>query len=320
MGKRRVTLRNVAERANVSVSTVSLVLNDKALDGNVRISDQTIRMVRRAALEMGYLLRGTVGLIVPWIWPAVEVPLIKGITEVFREAHYSLAMGVTTGRHLDVELEEIRAMDTKGFDSIIIQPGFELMAQPELLRRNFRNWKHVVVANLLPCPGFTYVTVDPVQCGYIATKHLLDLGHRRVVCARGNIPGKDPILAARTEGYVKAMADYGLQPLVLRGKEETLAFAEDVTAVFCCRYRAAADFAGACIDRKIRVPDDLSIVGIADDREKVLVRPKLTTVDLRAYEMGRMIAQMVLDAVDGQQPESMVLQPDLVVRDSTRAL
>lgn len=320
MGRRRVTLRDVADRANVSISTVSLVLNDKAQNGNVRISDQTIRTVRRAALEMGYLLRGTVGLIIPWIWSAVEVPLIEGITEVFREAHYSLAMGVTTGRHLDVELEEIRAMDTKGFDSIIIQPSFELMAQPELLRRNFRNWKRVVVANLLPCPGFTYVTVDPVQCGYMATKHLLDLGHRHIVCARGNIPGKDPILATRTEGYVKAMAEHGLQPAVQRGPEEKLEFDKNVTAVFCCRYRAAADFSGACIDRGIRVPDDLSIVGLADDREKVLVRPKLTTVDLRAYEMGRMTAQMVLDAVDGRQPENVVLQPELVVRDSTRAL
>ncbi|MBT3606295.1 MAG: LacI family DNA-binding transcriptional regulator, partial [Candidatus Latescibacteria bacterium] len=65
MGKRKVRLQDVAERAGVSVSTVSLVLNDKAVQGNVRISDQTIHKVRRVALSMGYLLRGTVGLMMP---------------------------------------------------------------------------------------------------------------------------------------------------------------------------------------------------------------------------------------------------------------
>ena len=123
MGKRKIRLQDVAERAGVSVSTVSLVLNDKAVQGNVRISDRTIQKVIRTALSMGYLQRGTVGLIVPWLWPSVEIPLIEGITQVFREAHYNLAMGVTTNRRLEMELEELRAMDNKGFDSIILQPG-----------------------------------------------------------------------------------------------------------------------------------------------------------------------------------------------------
>ena len=319
MGRRRVRLQDIAERVGVSVATVSLVLNDKALAGNVRISEGTIRAVKSAALEMGYLQGGMVGLIVPWIWDSVETPMIEGITRVFRTAHYNLAMGVMTTRNPEVELEEIRAMDTKGFDSIIFEPSFEFMEQPDRLREWFGNWKRVVLVNQFPCDVFPYVTVNQERCGYLATQHLLELGHRHIACIRWKgAPGPDPILKARYEGYVKVMREYELRPLMVRNYEKMLDDLKDVTAVYCTQYRGAADLLGSCVDRGILVPDDLSVVGIADDREKLVVRPKLTTVDIQAYEMGVSAAQMVLDLMEGRKPKSRILEPKLIVRDSAR--
>jgi DNA-binding LacI/PurR family transcriptional regulator len=316
MGKRKVRLSDIAKRAGVSAATVSLVLNDKAANGNVRISEQTIKKVRRTALSMGYLLRGTVGLMVPWIWPSVEIPLLDGITQVFKKAHYNLAMGVTTKRKLEIELEELRGMDSKGFDSVIMQPSYELLHNLELLQQNFRNWKRVIVVNQFPHPEFNYVTIDQEMCGYLATKHLIAKGHR--ICARGRALDPVRILDARVAGYEKAMVEAGLELLVRRGKEIELDIESYVTAVYCCRYHGAVDLLGRCFDLGLRVPDDLSIVGTADEREKQVSRPTLTTVDIRAKEMGRLVAEKVLDLIDGKSVESVVLKPRLIERDSVK--
>lgn len=320
MSIRRVRLSDIAEQTGVSVSTVSLVLNDKAAGGNVRISEQTIQKVRRTALSMGYLLRGTVGLMVPWIWPSVEVPLIDGITQVFKEAHYNLAMGVTTSRKLEMELEELQGMDNKGFDSVIMQPSYELLHNPELLQQNFRNWKRVIVVNQFPHPEFNYVTIDQEMCGYLATKHLIDKGHRNIVCARGRALDPVHILDAREAGYEKAMIGAGLELLVRRGREIELDIEPNVTAVYCCRYHGAVDLLSRCFDLGLRVPDDLSIVGTADEREKQVSRPTLTTVDIRAKEMGRLVAEKVLDLIDGKSVESVVLKPKLIERNSVKEI
>ncbi len=324
MAKSKVRLRDIAIEAGVSVSTVSLVLNGKALQGNVRISTPTIREIERIAIKLGYLSRGTVGLVVPWIWPSVEIPMIQGITQVFKEAHYNLAIGVMTSRNLAIEIEELQGMDAKGFDSIIIQPSFELMSQPELLRNHFQNWERVVIVNQVTCPDVWYphVTVDQKQCGYVATRHLLDQGHRNVACVSEFAPkDSDRILAARYEGYSDAMEEFALRPtMVIRDNESPLVVLKDITAAFCLRYQGAADLLGACLDEGIRVPDDLSIVGMADEREKTAVRPKLTTVDIRASEMGILAAQMILDLTEGKPVESSVLQPNLIIRDSTYSM
>ncbi|MGA1195653.1 MAG: LacI family DNA-binding transcriptional regulator [Candidatus Latescibacterota bacterium] len=318
MGKRRVRLSDIAERAGVSATTVSLVLNDKAANGNVRISDQTIKKVRRTALSMGYRLRGTIGLMVPWIWPSVEIPLLDGITKVFKRAHYNLAMGVTTERKLGVELEELRGMDGKGFDSVIMQPSYELMENPDLLRKSFRNWKRVIVVNQFPHADFNYVTIDQEMCGYLATQHLIDKGHRYISCARGQVNDPVRILDARVLGYERAMSEAGLMPLIQREREDRFHIVPGVTAVYCCRYHGAVDLLSRCFDLGIRVPADLSIVGTADEREKQVSRPRLTTVDIRAQEMGQQVAEKVLDLIDGKSVESVVLKPRLIERDSVR--
>jgi LacI family transcriptional regulator len=325
MGKRRVRLQDIAEKAGVSVSTVSLVLNDKAMAGNVRISDQTIQRVRRTAFALGYLTHGTVGLVMDWISESFELRLIYGITEVFKEAHYNLAMGVTTDNNLDVEVEEIRAMDNKGFEGLILRPSLDLMAQLDLLHETFRNWKHVVLINKLESSEFSTVTVDQVQCGYLATRHLLDCGHRKIACLTGGTRDHYPLLDFRFDGYKRAMSEAGFAPVELvdiEGKTDvsTLVKRKKITALFCCRYLDAADVLGHYLDRELSVPDDLSIVGVADDREKRVVRPQLTTVDVKPEEMGQHAAEMVLNLIDGKSVQSVVLEPELLMRDSVRAL
>ena len=318
MRRRRVRLQDIAERVGVSVATVSLVLNNKSLAGNVRISNRTMLAVKSVAMELGYWQGRSVGLIVPWLRDSVEIPMIQEMTKVLKNAHCNLVLGTMTRRCLDAELEEIRVMDKKGCDTLIFEPSFAFMAQPELLCKQFRNWERVVLVNQLPCDEFSYVTVDQKMCGYIATEHLLGLGHREIACLfweRG--PEPDPILAGRYAGYVKAMAEYGLSPILVRDPNTLLNDFKNVTAVFCCRYWGATDLLRICMNKSIRVPNDLSVVGIADDREKKVAYPKLTTVDVLGHQMGTLSAQMALDLMNGEEVESRILEPKLIVREST---
>ena len=124
-------------------------------------------------------------------------------------------------------------MNNKGFESVILQPSFDLLAHPKLLCDNFKNWKRAVVINQLPQDDFAYVTVDQEACGYLATQYLIDKGHRQIVClGRRTIQRNDPILAARTAGYKCAMDESGLKPLVLnreRRKKLTIEFLRSCT-------------------------------------------------------------------------------------------
>ena len=324
MGKRRVTLRHIAEKANVSVSTVSLVLNDKARDGNVRISDQTIRHVQRIAAESGYLFKGIIGLIVPQI-DTYFSPMITGIMGVLRERKYSLAMGLQTGWDVQREIEEVRAMENKGFDGLILSATPRLVAQFDRSTDFLQNGTCVVLTNWVSDFGIAYATVNHKRCGYLAAKHLLELGHRRIAFVGAHYPSEEHttdtlIVDARFQGYLEAMVEYDQPYVSVERAEDVLGLPGNVTAAYCGRALWAVDLLGACFDKGVRVPDDLSIVGQDDNREKAAARPPLTAVHVREREVGRQAAEMVLEAIDGKKPGSVILEPELVVRESTRRL
>jgi len=87
--------------------------------------------------------------------------------------------------------------------------------------------------------------------------------------------------------------------------------------VYCAQTDGAAELLNVCYERGIGVPNDLSIVGQHDTPEKLLLRPHITTVGVRALEMGHRAAEMVLRLIDREKPNSIVLKPELIVRAST---
>lgn len=324
MGKRRVRLQDIAECAGVSVSTVSLVLNDKARVGNVRISKQTIRRVRHISREMGYLSRGVVGLVVPQ-FGQYFLGMIDGVMEVLKEEKYNLALGMTTGWHLQREIEEAQLMDNKGFDGLIIGSSPQFVAKLENTLYIHHTRKRMVVMNWVSHSGIPYVTIDHQHCGYLATKHLIEQGHRRIAFAGVHYPTPEhvtdiPIIDARFKGYLKALKECDLPYISVEPVEAVLDLPKKVTGVYCGRVLGSLDLLGACWDRGIRVPDDLSIVGQDEGRDKSAVRPRMTTIDVYEKKVGAQAAQMILDLINGKETESIVLKPRLIKRDSVRAL
>ena len=171
MGDKKITLKDIAKKADVAVSTVSMVLNNKAIDGRVRISDQTVRRVRQIAREMGYLsARQTlIGLVMTYFRDATEIPMVKSIIEELRcEENCHLAMGLTTAADPKAELDELLFMDKQGLDGMVMEPSFALMKQIEEQPEIFETWKNVVFINRYPFGKIPCVTIDYKKCGFLA--------------------------------------------------------------------------------------------------------------------------------------------------------
>ena len=333
---RTITLKDIARKAEVSVATVSLVLNQKASRGTVRISDETIARVQRVADELDYFPNlsaramsggktSIVGLILSEIkYSSAQLPLIYGITEVLDEAGFSLAMGRATISSPDIETEEIRVTNRKGFDGLILEATGAFLNEAERFKSSFKDWRRVVLINRPAAAGYTTVAVDQEEMGLIATRHLLDLGHRRVAFA-GRHPDiedhDDPDapsnMVARYRGYRRTVQEAGIEEIVVRRGEDLLQSGLPATGVYCALSYDGPDLLAACHDRGIRVPDDLSIVGQDESREKEIVRPAMTTVNMHSGELGKAAARAVVTLVDGGEVENVLLSPELEIRDST---
>lgn len=322
--KRKVRLRDIAERAGVSIATISLVLNNKALAGNVRISDETAFHVRCLAREMGYFSQGVVGLVAPQFGDYF-LGMINGAMSVLMAEKHMLAMGMATGWDVQHEIAGLQLMDNKGFDGLIMGASPACVEQLEKAPSLFHNRKRVVLMNWLSHSGISYVTIDHERCGYLATKHLLERGHCRIAFAGMHYPSEDfatqiPIIDSRFHGYVRAMKEYGLPWISAESVEAVFDLSEPVTGVYCGRSKGALDLLGICWDRGVRVPDDLSIVGQDDGWEKNAVRPRITTIDVHEREVGIRAARMILDLISDKNPQDTILQPELIERDSIRVL
>lgn len=335
MQKQQVTLSDVAKKAGVAKSTASMVLNNRARKGTVRISDQTIERVRKVAHEMGYFVGLTarakagsrtsiIGLIMYSISPTgSQLQMIEGITEVFRKEKVTLAMGMVTRDNLELELEEIHIMAQKGFDGLILEPSTGLLnmldANPELIP----NPDRVVILNRPPIAGLPAAWTNEEECGFIAAQHLLDQGHQNIAVLGDQYTFlSSKFDAHRTQvqrfwGFQKALQAHGLSAMRARCLEDVFDL-DGVTGVFCGLGPQATELLGACLDRDIRVPEDLSIVGYNNSVEKNQVRPKITTIDKKASKLGQQAAKMILEARDGKRPEDVILTPELIVRESTR--
>ena len=335
---RTITLKDIARRAEVSVATVSLVLNQKASRGTVRISEETIERVQRVAGELDYFPNlsaramsggktSIIGLVLSEIkYSSAQLPLIYGITDLLDHAGFSLAMGRVTLGSPDIETEEIRIANRKGFDGLILEPTRVFLQEAERFKDSFRDWRHVVLINRPAAADYTTVGVDQEEMGYIATRHLLDLGHRTVAFA-GRHPGiedhDDPNapsnMVARYRGYLRAIGEADCEEVTVAKGVDLLESENKVTAVYCALSYDGPDLLAACHDRGVRVPDDLAIVGQDESREKEIVRPAMTTVDMRSEELGKAAARAVTSLVDGAEVEDVLLKPELAVRESTGA-
>ena len=336
---RRPTIYDVAERAGVSKSLVSLVLRDSP-----RVSDEKRAAVLSAVAELDYTpsrlaagLAGTrtrsIGVVIDDFANLWFVEALTGLRAALARDGYALSVAdASLNAHLGIDpLDAFRALRVDG----IVLAGEAKTAAVE------RSGVPVVVLGTrhVRSPGLPVIASNEVAGGRIATRHLLDLGHRNIACVSG--PGASA--TARERGYREAMDEAGLEPSVVRADANEEFAARVViapvlgsgnagcatgakiarprpTAVFAVNDPMAVGVIGAAAEAGLAVPRELSVVGYDDSPLADYGLISLTTVSGDPREVGEAAGATLLELLSGARAGSLTFAPRLVVRGSTSAI
>jgi LacI family transcriptional regulator len=329
----RLTIRQIADLAGVSIATVSRVLN-----GRNDVSDDTRDLVSRVIRENGYTASrsarglsagrtGLVGILVPLVFPAYFAAILAGAAEALSERDLQIVLSPTGHEH-DREVSVLDRLHGVTDGALIILPE---ESSEELERLLDSGYRFVVLDPLMPLnERIPSVSAAHTSGADQAMRHLLDLGHRRIA----QITGPRGWLATedRRRGYRAALASAGIlpdvhfeveaEPEIGPGREAAgrlLDLADPPTAIFAFNDNIAIGAVQAARARGLTVPDDLSIVGFDDVEHATIVTPALTTVRQPLAEMGRTAVSLLNRLLERQRFETLhvELATRLVVRDST---
>ncbi|MFT3865272.1 MAG: LacI family DNA-binding transcriptional regulator [Solirubrobacterales bacterium] len=335
--RRKVTLRDVAARAGVHVSTASRAL-DAAGEG--RVGTATAERVRSAAAELGYsrdllaagLKRGmtmSVGVVIANLDNPHNTRVIRGITRVL-EASDFVPLIAETGDNRERFERLLEHFVGRRVDAVITS-AIHLDGE-ELLARRLGDAVPVVLAGRgLPDTDHNSVLHDDVTGGALAARHLVSLGHRRL----GQLAGPVDIdtFIRRACGFSAAVCEAGAEeiaatapgsvtPTFIEGRRLMGALLDaptPPTGVFAPSDVMAVGALDAIASRGLRCPEDVSVVGYDDIPVSRFVSPPLTTIDMPAEELGAEAARMALAAIEdpGTRGRLVELPARLIVRRST---
>lgn len=324
----RPTIVDVAERAGVSKSLVSLVMRNSP-----SVSDEKRERVLKAAFELDYrpnamarsLVRQrtyVIGVVISDFSNPFFAEIAGGIEEAALAADYRALFN--SGDRDPVKeanaLETLLQLRTDGL--VLTGPAIE----EQVVRKVARETPMVVATRDSRSRFFDSVVGDDVGGARLAVEHLISLGHRRISHLTG---GEGAGAANRRLGYEIVMKENGLRPVVVAGdytEQTALAAAGDIldgkvmpTAVFAPNDFAAIGLLQALDDRGLRVPQDVSVVGYDDTWLAGLARIGLTTVHQDPRGIGTNAVSLLLERLDGDRTSArhVVLKPHLTIRSTT---
>ncbi|MGQ9907356.1 MAG: LacI family DNA-binding transcriptional regulator [Candidatus Flexifilum sp.] len=333
--KNRVTLKDVAQFAGVSVTTVSNVVR-----GWPYIAEETRQKVQEAIRELRYsphpIAQGlrtgqmqTIGFIVPYLSNPYFGDIVNVVEDIAQEHHYSVII-FSSHEDFQRQTESIRRATNRLIDGLLIAP----IAAAQPFDSTFTELTiPTVVIDRVP-DGYTgpSCALNNFQVGLLATRHLCELGHRRIAHLAGPLTVRGA--RERAEGYRQALHEFGLTYERVdqsstawncedgyRQMRSLLAEGDPPTAIFAGNDLLAIGAMHALDEAGLSCPDDLSIVGVDDIEVGAYIQPTLTTVRQPLREMARAGIDLLLDLIHQRHegPTQVTLEPTLIVRHSTAA-
>lgn len=331
----KVTLKQIGQEVGLSPSSVSLVLNNRPC----RISEENRKLIKEVAARNHYVPNQiarslvmresrTLGLIVPNIESRFFASLAGSLEKRCREDGYALFI-TSSGGSADDDLELLRQLVTRGVDGVFLVVGDEF-SDDRALREEVSHLPipAVMVDRAIEGLECDKVMFDHEMGGYMATRYLIEQGHRRIAClvnARRSNTGRK-----RLAGYERALREVGLPidarlefeseyyiPSAYEASESVLA--TDATAVFASSDNIALGLLKRLHEMGKSIPGDISVVSYDNSAADVLFEPALTAIEqdpgiLAEHAFGCMSKRLA--GRGGRRAEEVVLEPALIVKGS----
>lgn len=335
------SIRDVAKTAEVSVTTVSRVLNDSSA-----VNEETRQRVQNAIIKLGYkpnpsarALRtnktGLIALIIPEIDNPYFSTIARGVQDVARKAKLQVVLCNSEGKE-SMELDYIHMLPNKQVDGFIITPpglNFNPKSDKYLQQLTEKGFPFVSIGRRVDVPEtmFDIVTTDTSIGTQEAMRHLMENGHTRIAY----FGGPANVAKTRLNTYKKALTSRGLfveekfifeTELTLESGyklcKKMLKFKNRPTAIFAVNDMVAIGALIALQESGVKIPEEISIVGFDDIPLATIIRPNLTTVVQPQYDLGRLAAERLIGRLSGVISKFQVisLPTHLVVRESTLSI
>lgn len=328
--KQKVTIQDIARQANVSISTVSRVMNNGA-----SVTQAKREAVLKAVAELNYqpnvfaqgLASGQskiIGVLTPYISSPFYGEIMRGIQEGLKGSGYSTLFSEFYW-NFEQGREAIQSLMTRRIDGLIVLQSQEV---PIIQLQDLAEQLPIIFIGSSTLGLAEYnLWISDFEGAYVATKYLVDQGHRRIVHITGILTHQDA--QERLRGYKQALRDGGLpvdpnliiegdfseqsglvavQSLIMRGQTFSAIFVANDQTVYGVRLGLHR--------HGLRVPEDISIVGFDDQINSAYMIPPLTTVRLPMIKMGQVAAQAILDLLADRPFSPPQFKTELVVRES----
>ena len=309
-------IRDVAERAGVSISTVSRVLNDSG-PASIKARDAVLRAVSETGFRPNTIGRKlktaksrTVGVLVPSLKNPIFADAVQGIERAAEQAGYSILL-TSSNYAPEKEVAAVEVFLSNRVEGLIVTVADETSSPAlELLQRE--SVPFVLVFNPALDPGPSAVTIDNRAAARMLVKELIALGHRRIAMIAGSFQASDRS-GLRRAGYEQALAEHSLDPgPVVEVGFDTLDLSQHCaelcaspsapTALFCSTDMLAIAAMRGLTALGLRVPDDMSVAGFDGITVGEWITPSLATIVQPAEEMGDQALRHLLERVNNQAP------------------
>ena len=328
-----VTIKDVARESGVNISTVS-----RALNNGYGVNEQTRKRVVAVAARLNYRLnrvaRGLVtgrshslALLVSDIRNPFFAEVARGAEDAAQAEDSDLLL-CNSDLDPDKQMQYVRSLLEKRVDGILMN-SVSVLDRDQQAQLAACGVPIVLLNRSASSRAFSTVCADNETGGALAAQYLLDLGHRKIAHLTG--PRQHGNLTDRTRGFVRTLesAKDPVHPIVIHGRFNFSGGAEltkkllddhpDVTAIFAGNDVMACGAVRAILDRGLRIPDDLSLIGFDNIELSSVIHPPLTTIHQPKYEMGRAAVEILLRLArdkERQVPEHRLLGVQLIERQS----
>lgn len=337
---RRLTIKDLAKELNLSSSTISRVLSN-----NPRISEATKKLVNDKVKELGFALdpiassfrskkTKSIGVVAPRIDIDFHSKVISGIEDYASELGYQITIFQSKDSYKN-EKEILKLLETSLAAGIIICPSLETQKVDHLKKIIKSNIPLVLYDRPIDNLETNIVCINDYQASYIATKHLIDNGCKRIAHISGNLKGN--IFKKRMEGYKAALLAHDLefeeslvqQTLNLTYEEGVIAtenllkLSRPIDGIVCANDYTAAAAVQLFNKLNIAIPEEISIIGFSNYPISTIIEPNISTIDDSAYHMGVLSAKLLIQQIEDDfnqkiDYQEILVKTELIIRESSK--